>query len=874
MSAAGHWDAPLIGREAEVEEITAAFQASASTAVLIAGAAGVGKSRLAAEVAQVLSAWGWTTANVIVTKAAAGVAYGPFAPLLPDVGTLGADGLHLMQGASAAIARRARDAGRFLLIVDDAHLLDDGSAALVHQLVQERTCGLIATIRTPDIAPDPITSLWKDGLALRVDVETLMHDEADALVTSSLGGPVAASALRWFWSVGAGNPMFIRELLIGAEESRSLYARDGIWFLRLPLPAPARLTDLIATRLASITPDTAEVVDLVAIGEPLGFDELLAIVGRTSIEDAERRGLVVVREEEGRAEIRMSHPMYSEILRQRIPRVRLSRLCLKLAEAAENTPMRRRDDVLRIGRWRLDAGVLGDPELLEEAARRARTGRDPGLAARFARAAMEAGGGVTAGVILGEVEFTAGRHEEAEKILAGLVAACRNDEERAAVAGARAYNLGTLVGDAVAAAAVVEEALSVIKEPGPRRRLLARQVIIEVWSGRLTAALRDAEELLKSGDGGAVRRGEYVSSIALALLGRTESAVASAHRARDSPGDADVRPESYLVGSLIAHVVGGRLFAADADAQLGMEAALETGDSESNATFSLLRGWVLIERGLLADAALSFREAAAINRELSDKPSLRWCLGGVAMAEAMAGNTGAAADSEAELASLPQHPTAALDPFLVARCQGWVLAAAGHLTEARARMRLAADAARTTDQHGAEAFLLHDLVRFGDADAAVPRLRELTDIVDGDLMPAFARHATARANGDWRGMADAARRFEELGALMLAAEAAHAAAVALGVEGDQRKAGAMTRESARLRTLCGPERSPLLVNADAAAELTKRELEIAVLASSGLTSRGIADRLHLSTRTVDNHLQHVYSKLGITTRSELERALL
>ena len=52
-------------------------------------------------------------------------------------------------------------------------------------------------------------------------------------------------------------------------------------------------------------------------------------------------------------------------------------------------------------------------------------------------------------------------------------------------------------------------------------------------------------------------------------------------------------------------------------------------------------------------------------------------------------------------------------------------------------------------------------------------------------------------------------------------------------------------------------------------ELTAREREVATLAAAGLTSREIAGRLVVSVRTVDNHLQRAYRKLGVTRREEL-----
>jgi DNA-binding NarL/FixJ family response regulator len=55
--------------------------------------------------------------------------------------------------------------------------------------------------------------------------------------------------------------------------------------------------------------------------------------------------------------------------------------------------------------------------------------------------------------------------------------------------------------------------------------------------------------------------------------------------------------------------------------------------------------------------------------------------------------------------------------------------------------------------------------------------------------------------------------------------------------------------------------------------LSNREDEVARLAATGFSNRAIATRLHLSVRTVDNHLHHTYEKLGISGRDELPATL-
>lgn len=59
-----------------------------------------------------------------------------------------------------------------------------------------------------------------------------------------------------------------------------------------------------------------------------------------------------------------------------------------------------------------------------------------------------------------------------------------------------------------------------------------------------------------------------------------------------------------------------------------------------------------------------------------------------------------------------------------------------------------------------------------------------------------------------------------------------------------------------------------------AEPLTWRERQVVVLVAEGLPNKVVAGRLGISTRTVEGHLNHVFAKLGVATRTELVRYAL
>jgi DNA-binding CsgD family transcriptional regulator len=864
---------PLVGRSVELDQIVTTLAGAYPATFVIAGAAGVGKSRLAAEAANAVFGLGQATVHVVATRSAASIPFGPFAPFL-SMGDLGSDSLlGLLHKATQAIAERAGN-DPLLLVVDDAQLLDDGSAALVHQLVHEATCSVIATVRTPAPAPDPITALWKDGRAVRIDLDPLTEAEVEEMAASVLGGPIAGAAVRKVWDVSEGNALFVRELLMGAAQSGALANDGGMWVFRHPLTASDRLVELVATRLEGLAEDTTEVIELLAAGEPLGLELLESLTVQRAVEDAERQGFVDIRLGGQGSEARLSHPIYGEVLRQRLPRSRLRYLWNVLAEAVEANGAESGEEVLRVARWQLDAGGPVNPVLLNRGARQAGQLFDLDLAVRLTRAAFESEGGVETGIALGEAEFRSGNHQEAERILASIVALCATDAELAQVASARSYNLGVLIGDPAAANQVLEDALTEITDDAARLRLLGRMSNNLMFEAKAEAVLAATAELISSENDLELSRGTYAASIAWAMLGRGDEAIDMARRGFEAhPKESNQLPEVQLVGAVLGHATNGRLSRALADATAGYRVFLAAGDKEGQATFSMLRGLVNVEQGRMAAASREFLEGASINRELRDTVALRWCLGGLALAEGMGGHHDLADAAVAELDRLPAGWIELFELDLICRGRAWASVAAGQVSRASNELREAAERAAAAHQWAAEGRLLHDIARLGDPGSVNSRLAELKEMVDVGLIGAYSANSDALVNKSGDELAASAELFELLGAQLLAAESWSVAAEYFRSAGNARRASAAIQRVDELVAMCGPVRTPGLLQHGEASRLTRREREVAGLAASGVPSREIADKLFISARTVDSHLLSIYTKLGINNREDLARVL-
>jgi DNA-binding CsgD family transcriptional regulator len=250
---------------------------------------------------------------------------------------------------------------------------------------------------------------------------------------------------------------------------------------------------------------------------------------------------------------------------------------------------------------------------------------------------------------------------------------------------------------------------------------------------------------------------------------------------------------------------------------------------------------------------------------------LSFALAGVAQAAAQAGEREAAREAVVEMERTPLgHKAFAVELDLA---RAWSAAGSGELSRARELAWRASALARSRGQDAYAVRALHELCRLGDPAAAAPELARLAAGVDGPFAPTAAAHAASLVACDGAALLEVAERFAAEDALLVAAEAADAAAAAHRNAGRLSSARAAAARASLWLTKCEGARPPTMLAPPAALDLTAREREIALLAAAGASSREIAGRLVISVRTVDNHLQNAYRKLGVRRREDLAGAL-
>ncbi|WP_232326400.1 hypothetical protein, partial [Microbispora sp. ATCC PTA-5024] len=279
---------------------------------VVAGAAGTGRSRLAAEAVRRLP-HAWVTG----TAEGRSLRFGAFAHLLP--------------GTAADSLSRAVEAMRpaRVLVVDDAHLLDEASAALVHHLAAQRRTRLLVTVRSDEAAPEAVAGLWRRHVLPRLDLGPLSAQETGDVLASALGAHVEDLTVRRLHRLSGGNPRLLRELVAAVREAGGLERVRGVWRWRGEVPVTGALRELVTAMIGDVGEAEREALELVAFAEPLSLPTSPAPAAGAAgpsvavLERLETRGLLLCDDD---LRVRLAHPLLGLVLRAGVGALRASRL--------------------------------------------------------------------------------------------------------------------------------------------------------------------------------------------------------------------------------------------------------------------------------------------------------------------------------------------------------------------------------------------------------------------------------------------------------------------------------------------------------------------------------------------------------------------
>jgi len=865
---------PIIGRRSELEVFEKALCSGEQVGLVIHGRPGVGKTRLADECLQWAAASGYPTERVVGSRTTAFLPLGAVAGLLAGgLGRPGPDGqvnsVALYEDTRRALLARY-EGHRLVTVADDVTLLDAASLALLGYLAAQGTIFLIATVRTGDPVPDLLTDLWRDGRAARIELQDLSRTQLDTLLHLALAGPIEAGAGRELWEITEGNPLYVHELVLGALESGVLVDRSGVWHLEGRLPATSRLRDLVEQRIGGLTPQARSALEVLALCQPLELGHLETIAPAEVLESLERAGLIAVTN----WEVRLAHPLHGEVVRAALPRLRTRGILLAEADRLEASHPDPGPAALRIAVWRLDAGGQPDPAILVRGAHLARAAHDFRLVRRLIEAVPAEKVDAVGALLLGEALYETGAFDASEQVLGRGQGLPSSEQVALRLAVMRAKNAQWGLCQTEAALAINAAARAVVTSSPLAEELVADEASIWTFSGRPERAL-EVLEGIPDGDGQRTRVVRAIAAApALAVTGRTAEAfrvAESGYADHVALGDelAIAHPAMHIVNQVFALAEAGRLAEAEQLARTGAEIVAPHRVPIAQIFFASSQGRVAILQGRLANARRFYAEAVGLAEASLFAGPRRLVLSGLALVDALLGEADAAARVLAERDAGPAFGFRGPEQLLA---DAWTAIASRQPAQGAKLFLEAASLAASTGHRTNEAWVLHDLMRTTGEDTS-GRLRELADACDSPLVSARARHAAAARARDAGELAGAADDFEALGAMLLAAEAASGAADAFTRAGDRRAATAALRRANALAAACEGAATPGLVQAASAVPLSGREREIVTLAAEGMSSKDIAERLYLSVRTVDNHLQHAYAKLGVSSRAGLAHAL-
>jgi DNA-binding NarL/FixJ family response regulator len=769
--------------------------------------------------------------------------------------------------------------------------------------------------------------LRRDREVVDIELAPLDGDAAAALVAALLGdGLPARSLVEMLQARAAGNPYYLEEMVRWAR-ARGAVRRVGLQWLPaagLEQELPPNLESALRERTRGLDPVARQLLEwLVVAGGRVGFPLLVAVTGAApgpladALDTLRTTGLVA--EHGGRhAEYTVHHPLVRECVlremgaaRRRLAHRELA-AALRAAGAAVGSVAAHLVEGAEPGDVEAAAAAMAAGEAAEaqvhythavrwyEEALQLVEDRDDILRLR----ALDR---------LSELAAHAGRADLGLAAVNELLARTPSDDRfRRASLWRRLAMLRVVTGDYERARAAIEQGLAGASEGGPEAALLLSELAMVA---ELTLPVREALDTVRRGRRIAAAAGAHGADLVL----RAFEALALAHggEPRRALGLAtEAASEAMAAGEVLAF--GYAVFAGAAascflgrfdDSARSMAALTETmaesiGVMWGAAWAAALWGEASFLLGDLDGALAASLRSEEMGRRYGAVNVVPLAVITSALVLTARGDHDAAADRLAEARRLLEERTGGFiegwywyaegvladersDPGRAVTCyrrmsswseargDAWMLslrAALVHalldagdpaeaLAEARRLAALAAERDLPLASLTVGAALTVALAAAGDPGAVdqAERTLALTGDVAGDLVPAAVRLAVAA------GLL-AAGRPEQAAPLLREAEAGFAAT---GWPRRRAQAALLLQRSGAPATAPAPgvRRAPSAAGSNGA--LSDRELEVATLAGTGLSSRAIALRLCISERTVENHLQRVYGKLAVHGRAEL-----
>src|SRR6266576_1343157 len=511
----------------------------------------------------------------------------------------------------------ASQRGPLLVLLDDLHWADKSSLLLLRHLARgapSTAMFLIGTYRGDGVERTALgallADLQRDQVAARLALPGLKVDDAERLVQAITGRRPARAFMKSLTSETSGNPFFIREVVQHLKDAGELDRVDGT---KSAAPAarpfvPESVKEVINQRLVRLNDQCNRALSLASVlGREFRLD-VLARVGAfnedellDALEAAQAAGLIV--EEHGvQGRFSFSHALIREVLYEKLSETRRIRLHCRIAEVLEHTSPPDALPLADLAYHFVQAAPLNGYE------------RAVDFATRAAREATES---------LAHEE-AAQFYELALQALAHHAPARAIDDLRADLNAKRGDALAS-VGNWPAAKVACEAALQFLDSSRFERRaeLLLKLAMVNFWLLDI-AALRplvtEALELAERADR------HDLAAEALGWLGRAaqadgnlEAAMEVDRRALAAPG---VSTTGALVFSPLTLYLAGELPSALALARKVLDGARTSGESSALIYALTHYGLALAANGQYSEAAATFDEAREFARSCGAFPLL------------------------------------------------------------------------------------------------------------------------------------------------------------------------------------------------------------------------------------------------------------